>query len=118
MSQTGLYAGIYEGLREYAELVDKVLMQLKSEAGPTDIDQLTRLREFLEKIGSNTNTDVSTRLIRLLLRDECEVQLAEFARIGKALSEGISDSTVIEPLEKLALALEHEQAGVMARMRE
>jgi len=118
MSQTGLYAGIYEGLREYAELVDKVLIQLKSGTGPTDIDKLNRLREFLERISSNTSEDISTRLIRLLLRDECDVQLAEFARIGRALSSGTSDSSVIEPLEKLALALEHEQAGVMARMRE
>ena len=118
MSQTGLYAGVYDHLRGYAELVDKVLIQMKTGSASPDEDKLKSLRAFLELISGTSAEDVSGRLIRMLLADESEINLADYGRIGRLLTSGEFDSSIIEPLEKLAMALEHEQAGVMARMRE
>lgn len=117
MSQIGLYAGLYDRLREYAELLDKVLIELKGGKGSPDDEKRKKLRAFLESVGSNKGEDLSTRLIYILLRDESEVNLGELARIGRLITSSEVNESVVEQLEKLAQALEHEQAGVMARMR-
>jgi hypothetical protein len=117
MSQVGLYAGLYDRLREYADLLDKVLIELKGGKGSPDDEKRRKLRMFLESLGVNNGEDLSTQLIYILLRDETEVNAGELARIGRQLASTEIDQSVIEPLEKLAQALEHEQAGVMARMR-
>ena len=117
MSQVGTYAGIYDRLREYADLLDKVLVELKGGKGSPDDDKRRKLRFFLESLDADNGEDLPTKLIYILLRDESEVNPGELARIGRQLASSEIDRSVIEPLEKLAQALEHEQAGVMARMR-
>lgn len=117
MSQIGLYAGLYDRLREYAELLDKVLIELKGGKGSAGDEKRKKLRAFLESLGVDNGEDLSTRLIYILLRDESEVNTNELARIGRLLTSNELDESAIEPLEKLAQALEHEQTGVMARMR-
>lgn len=117
MSQIGLYAGLYDQLREYAYILDRILIEIKGGKSTLDAENRKKLGVFLENLASNRGEDLPTRLIYILLRDETELDVCELAKIGRQLSSNTADGSIIEPLEKLAQALEHEQAGVMARIR-
>jgi hypothetical protein len=120
MSHTGLYAGLYEQIREHAELVDCVLIEIKSSA---DLNQKSvseprvRLGTLLKNLGEEKKLDLAARLIGILLRDEAEATSRELIRAGALLLKGETSREVATFLEKLARALELGQAGAVARMR-
>ncbi|MGE0885485.1 MAG: hypothetical protein AB7P14_18205 [Blastocatellales bacterium] len=117
MSHIAMYSGVYDEIREYAELLDKVLIELKGgNSSPRDEDR-TKLGQFLMSLVVPQKGDLTMRLINILLRDNSEVDPLELARIGEKLGREEVDNSVIEPLERLAQSLEHEQAVAMARMR-
>jgi hypothetical protein len=117
MSQIAMYSGVYDEIREYAELLDKVLMDLKGgTSGPQD-ENRQRLAELLTSLATPGAGDLSIRVISFLLRDDAGVDPAELAKIGKLLKATSADNSMIEPLERLAQSLQQEQAVTMARMR-
>jgi hypothetical protein len=120
MSQTAILSGMYEELREYAELLDKVLVELKGGTSHPRDEKRKKLGQFLTELGSARTTSLTARLIGLLLKNDGSVAPQELARIGARLSSpggGEVDRTVISRLEELARSLEQEQAAAMARMR-
>lgn len=117
MSEAGLYSGLYEHIREYAELLDNVLIGLKRNASTPDDESRRKLSRFLMSLGSDRWSDLSTRLITILVRDKVDVDEREWAEAGAALMSAEVDSSIIELLEKLALSLEQEQVGALARIR-
>lgn len=117
MSDTSLYSGLYQQIREYAEMVDDVIIDLKEgTSSPSDAHR-KELGELLVKLAGDRWDDLSTRLVALMLRDKGDIAQAEWARVGNALLSSKTDSSVVEPLEHLARSLEQEQAGVMERIR-
>jgi hypothetical protein len=119
MSHTGLYAGLYEQIREHAELVDCVIIELK---GSTSLSQSAsepriRLGTLLQNLGAEKDLNLATKLIGILLRDEAEASSRELVSFGSRLLEGDTSENVAAFLEKLARALEQGQAGAVARMR-
>jgi hypothetical protein len=117
MSEAGLYSGLYDQIREYAELLDTVLIGLKGGTSYPDDESRRKLSNFLTSLGSRRWTDLSTRLVAILLRDKSDVDEREWVRAGNALLSPEVDGSVIELLENLALSLEQEQVGAMARLR-
>jgi hypothetical protein len=119
MSQTAILSGMYEQLRECAELLDKVLVELKGGTSHPQDEKRKKLAEFLTELGSARTSSMAARLIRLLVKAEGDVTPHELARIGARLSSptGELDRTAISQLERLARSLEQEQAVAMARMR-
>jgi len=117
MSESGLYSGLNEQIREYAELLDSVLISLKGGTISPDDESIRRVSGFLMGIGSRRWSDLSTRLITILVRDKTNVEDEEWARAGNALLSSKIDRGVIDLLEKLALSLEQEQVSAMARIR-
>jgi hypothetical protein len=117
MSHIAMYSGVYEEIREYAELLDKVLIDIKGgTSSPRDEDR-RKLGQFLRSLVTPRKGDLTMRLINILLRDNDEIDPPELAKIGGRLEGENVDSSVIEPLERLAQSLEQEQAVAMARMR-
>ena len=117
MSEAGLYSGLYEQVREYAELLDTVLIGLKGGTSSPEDESRRKLSNFLMSLGSGHWSDLTTRLIAILLRDKADVDEREWDRAGKALLSSEVGGSVIDLLEKLALSLEQEQVGAMARIR-
>lgn len=117
MSHVALYSGVYEDIREYAELLDKVLIELKGGTSSPSDENRRKLGEFLRSLVTPRKGDLTMRLINILLRDNEELNPPELAEIGSRLESEVVDESVIEPLEKLAQSLEQEQAVAMARMR-
>jgi len=111
---------MYEEVRDYAELLDKVLIELKSGVSHPQDEKRKRLGQFLTELDSKHTRSVAVRLISRLLRNEGQVTPQELASIGNTLSVQIAlpiDSAMISQLEELARSLEQEQAVAMARMR-
>lgn len=117
MSHIAMYSGMYEVIREHAELLDKVLIELKGGTGSPQDENRKRLGQFLKALVAPQKGDLSIRLMKVLLRDSDQIDTQELARIGGQLESRPVDSSVIEPLERLAQSLEQEQAVAMARMR-
>lgn len=117
MSWSGLNSGLYEQIREYAELTDQTLVELKAEAGHLSRDSRERLGRLLLNIDSFRRKDLSARLIWFILRDSVKMSDQEITRLGAALLKTTHDEAVIRLLEKLAQALAHEQVVVKSRMR-
>lgn len=117
MSNPGFYASLYEQIREYAELVDKVLINLKSgTSSPNDPDR-QQLGNLLATLAGETWDSLPTRMISLMLRDRHNTSQKKWEQLGKTLLTDQSDPSVIKDLETLAITLEQEQAGTINRMR-
>ena len=59
MSHTGLYAGLYEQIREHAELVDCVLIEIKSSTAlnqGTVSEPRVRLGTLLKNLGAEKDS--------------------------------------------------------------
>jgi hypothetical protein len=120
MSQTAIFSGMYEEVRDYAELLDKVLIELKSGISQPQDEKRKKLGRFLTELSSDRSRSLAARLIGRLLRSEGQVTPQELASIGNKLNSaeaGAIDQTMISQLEQLARSLEQEQAVAMARMR-
>jgi hypothetical protein len=115
MSDIGLSSSIYHQVRKWAEEVDTVLISLKSglRQNPSLEEKLGHL---LLDLASETYQQPQTRFLVLQLQRKIEIPPTLLKATGqKILSNNIDDS-VIQVLEKIALALEQEQALAMARM--
>ena len=117
MNHIAMYSGVYEEVREYAELLDEVLIELKGGTSSPQDEGRKKLGQFLKRLVKPRKGDLTTRLFNILLRDNDELDPLELSRIGGLLMSTEADDAVIEPLEKLAKSLEQEQAVAMARMR-
>jgi hypothetical protein len=119
MSQAVIFPGMYKEVRDYAELLDKVLVELKGGTGQPQDEKRKRLDHFLTELASANTRSLATRMISRLLRNEGRVKPRELAAISSKLNSpeaAAIDQTMISQLEELARLLEYEQAVAMARM--
>jgi len=119
MSQAAIFPVMYKEVRDYAELLDKVLIELKGGTGQPQDEERKRLAHFLTELASANTRSLATRMVSRLLRNEGRVTPQKLAAIGVKLnSPGVAaiDQTMISQLEELARALEQEQAVAMARI--
>lgn len=117
MSDTSLYSGLYQQMREYSALLDQVLISLKDGSSSQDDPRRKRLACFLLDLAGETPDNLCVRLISLVLSERGPIDKDEWRRLGNALLAPGLDAAVIPRLERLASSVEHEQVRVMARMR-
>jgi hypothetical protein len=117
MNDTGLFSGIYEGIRDHADLLDRVLVQLKAGTSVVGNDERQRLAAWLTALDDEQTTDYSARMIQLMLRSQRPRLQGGWAEVSASLSAGAVNAAVIGRLEELARALEREQAAALARLR-
>lgn len=116
MSATGLFSGLYARVREYAELLDDVILQVKSkEGGPAD-PRRKKLAKLLIAIDDGPAADLATQLLAVLVRERRQ-GVAGWADVGRALLAQDVPGSVVPRLEELARAVENERAGVLAKLR-
>ncbi|MGH9842219.1 MAG: hypothetical protein ACREEM_25995 [Blastocatellia bacterium] len=120
MSQAAIFPRLYKEVRDYAELLDKVLVELKGGTGQPQDEKRRKLGQFLTELGSTNTQSLATRMISRLLWNEGRVTPRELANIGGGLNSPDTitiDQAMISQLEELARSLEREQALAMAKMR-
>ena len=117
MSHTGLYSGLYSRIRDYAELLDDVIVRLKSGDSTPNDPARQRLAKLLLALGKSPPADLSTQLLAALVKEQVRDRPARWSEVGEALLGHEVTPRIIDHLEGLALTIEHERAGMLSKMR-
>lgn len=121
MSQTAISFGMYEEVRNYAELLDEILVKIKNKNLPDTDQKKLVLGEFLENIGNGSTPNLTARYIGLTLNATNKNWRNILSQIGRKLAGQESLTQLrqeeIRSLESLAKFLEGEQAEAAARIR-
>lgn len=121
MSQTAISFGMYEEVRNYAELLDEILIKIKNK-NLLDNDQNKQLLgEVLENIGDGSTPNLTARYIGLTLNSRNKNWRRVLSQIAGKLTQSESLTRLkqndVRSLEDLAKFLEGEQAEAAARIR-
>lgn len=119
MSETGLLSGLYQQAHKYADLVDQVLINIKTGHKSSGDPARKELCDFLTQIEDQTSTDLPTRWLLMVLERRSQFSQVNLARLGKRLlAQDDVDQETLTQLESFAQALEEEQVEAMMRMRQ
>jgi hypothetical protein len=117
MSDRSVYSGLYQQAREYATLLDTVLMGIKAGISlPTDADR-QKLSELFAALDPSANTDLPSRMLALTITDRTHLRSVDWKTIGDQLQHPDVSPQVIATLEEIAGSLERAQATALNRMR-
>jgi hypothetical protein len=116
MSNPSAHSGLYSTIRGLAELVDGVLLDLKSGLATERGDRRRQLGNLLVRVADATNRDLKSNVFRVLVRDSSKGQF-DLDRVGKQLLADDGGKDSIDKLELLASILENERTSMLARMR-
>lgn len=117
MSATGLYSGIYAELRDFGELLDEVLMELKGRSGLGNQRNLEVLASRFEEMGERETAGLQAQMLRVVLQERMEKSPRYWAKLGRRLRKVRLDDGLVAELERTAAVLEHERAGAYSKMR-
>lgn len=116
MSDPGLHTYLYTQLRNYAELVDDVIVDLETAGGKRETERRQTLSELLRALDTEPVSDLSATLLWNILRENKLPRKADWSKVADAIERGDTFGEVIERLEELARVLELERAEMNARM--
>jgi hypothetical protein len=117
MSEPGLYAHLYSHIRDCAELIDDVIVDLETGGSTGARSERETLASLLRTLEVAPFTTLSTTLLSTLLRDRPMSVPPDWGKIADGIVLGDASKAVLEPLGELARALESERAGVQARIQ-
>ena len=118
MSTVGLNAGLYLKIRRYAEMLDDVLIQLKSGSATPNDPRVQSLAALLQKLGGPAPRDAESLLLLAVLQTADAPPPAQaWEQLGRELLSATPTPVLIAQLERLATTIEHERAGMLAAMR-
>lgn len=119
MSETGLLSGLYQQAHKYADLVDRVLINIKTGYKANDDPARKELSALLIQTEDQSSEDLPTRWLLMVLENRNQFNQVNLAQLGKKLlAQGDVDQETIAQLESFAQALEEEQVEAMMRMRQ
>ena len=117
MSNTSVHSGIYTRVRDFAELIDDVLIDLKAEEGTSQDGRRKKLGELFVAMGDESKIDLAAQLLQMILQEKLDENTKDLQELGKALISSSTTLQMIERLERIATVLEQERAGTFAKMR-
>lgn len=116
MSDIGIIAAGYQRVREYAESVDRLLLDLKLGAPPSD-ETVLPVVELLEGLENDRNASAPIHVLRLLLRSRNVLSPSRFKAIAAELRSKKPTADAVEDLETVAALLDDERAAISARLQ-
>ena len=117
MSATGLYSSLYVQLREFGELLDEVLMELKGGGSLGNRSNVDALASRFEEIGAQKAVNLQAQMLRVVLQERMGESPGYWSNLGYRLRNERVDDELVAKLERTAAVLEHERAGAFAEMR-
>ena len=118
MSDIGLYSGLYDTIRRWADLIDDVLVGLKSGADLSGYSSFDDLKKLLSSLSSGDVEDVDFSDQRVAAMIEYKLgNRVEWTRLRDNLSGQTSNATTISVLEDIAQCLAEQHADTIAKMR-
>ncbi len=116
MSETGLFSNIYDQTREFAVMLDEVLIHLKDGSSSPSDRERQELGRLLINLAGPRYDDPSNRMTVLMLNGIVQISPSDLTRAGEMLLGKEANRESMETLERFAQTLEQEQAKAMARM--
>jgi hypothetical protein len=116
MSDRSVYSGLYQQAREYAELLDSVLIGLKAgNSAPTDAER-QQLSQLFAGLDPTRNNDLPAHMLMLAINDRTHLSGVDWKQISEQLLQTEVSPKVIATMEKVASSLERAQATALHRM--
>jgi hypothetical protein len=109
MSEKAIFTGGYQNVRDYAESVDRLLLDLKSGAHPSQ-EAVGPVVEFLGALQNESAASQQVQFLGVLWRRHGVVGKSRLARMTSELRERRASPETIADLETLANALDQERA--------
>lgn len=116
MTDSGLYTHLYAQLRDCAELIDNVIIDLESSGASAGMKEREVLSSLLRALQSAPSSNLNATLLSNVLRETRTAARANWNEIADAIDKGEASQAVIGRLEELARALESERAEIHARI--
>lgn len=116
MSISGLNSGLYQQFYRYAELTDKVLIEL-NEGNNFSLENSKKLSNLFIELNNLRRDDISARLIWILLTEKMNLKEEEIRQAGELILQDDSKEKAISLLETLARILVDEQESIKSRVR-
>jgi hypothetical protein len=116
MSDPGLYTHLYAQLRDCAELIDQVIINLETKRSTAGTKERETLARLLRAIQAAPTSSLDAILLANVLRDSRISGSANWNEVADAIDRGDTSRAVIGQLEELASVLESERADMHARM--
>jgi len=121
MSNIGLYAGIYEQLRFYADKVDYALVKLRSEDKNLTQGAREELATFLKELARADVESPGIRLIETVLTQQLPPNFGDkkkvFQELGEVLEKRMPNRKELDRLEEIAFAIDRECSRTSQRLR-
>lgn len=115
MNESGISPGFYTQLRDYAELLDSVLIQLKTGQGSSADPGRQQLSRLLTGTSTSVHEMLSARLFQTFVRDACKKMSPD--ALGRSLLAETVRPDVLNALEELATCFEQERACMFRKLR-
>ncbi len=117
MSDTSYFVGYYSQIRDFAELVDKALIELKTNKDFKGENHRQKLGELLVNSASSEENDVFYHNLQLILHEKFKAIVSDWGHLGEEIISSNVSGDTLKRLEKVADLLEQERAGVFAKIR-
>lgn len=119
MTQITTSFGMYEELRKYAELLDYLLVKLRSSGYASTPGDGLKLARFLADVANAGSNDLTARYVRLMLGAKKRPLLTDLAPISRKIGlDGVPvGPSEVRTLEEFARFLDAEQAEAAGRIR-
>lgn len=116
MSDPGLYTHLYAQLRDCAELIDQVIIDLETKSGVSGVKERETLAGLLRALQAAPASSLDALMLANVLRENRIAGRANWNEVADAIDRGDASRLVIGRLEELARVLESERAEMHARM--
>lgn len=117
MSERSLQSGYCNTISYLAELLDEALVELKLARGDTPSSEIEKVARMLEAAADEERRDLSTALLRLVLRGELGEQQQAWQDLSVRLGKGVCDEQDVETMERIAEVVDTERASAFRKMR-
>lgn len=115
MSDPALYINLYARLRDCAELIDDVIVDLEARS-TTEPSRRRALSGLLRELDTAPQSNIDATMVWNVLREQREAKSDDWKDVADALDQGDNSDRVIERLEHLARVLEVERAEMHSRI--
>ena len=117
MSDIGVHSNVYQRVRDYGQLIDEVILGLRSPGTSPADSSRRKLGELLVGVAAAPPPDLPTAWLGMLIGGAGPSSRSEWARVGDALLSNTVDPNLVADLEELARRLEEQRTEALAKMR-
>ena len=117
MSDIGIYTGNYQRVRNCAESVDRLLIDLKS-GSEIDEEAVGPVVSLLQAMTKGTSGSPLAQLLNLRVRQRDAVLQRRIGTMAEELQTRTVSPETVDGLEKLARLLDHERVDLRAKLSE